>query len=241
MKLALLSDVHGNLEALDAVLADVAASGVTAIACLGDFVGYGASPNECVARLRGVVDVAVLGNHDAAALGRLTLGRFHSDAATTARWTDQHLTAECRDWLGSLPMSVAWHGHRIVHATPTEPEEWHYVLSIEDARYEFAGFAERVCFIGHSHSPGVFGTDGGMVSYARAARVAFEPGRRYIVNVGSVGQPRDGDPRAAWLAYDEEHDTVEHRRVEYDVERASARIKDAGLPAFLAERIKWGE
>jgi len=241
MKLAILSDVHGNLEALEAVLADVAASGADEIACLGDFVGYGASPNECVARLEPLVAVAVLGNHDVAALGRLKLGRFHSDAATTARWTMERLEPARRAWLEPLPYSISWHGHRVVHATPSEPEEWHYVLSIEDAQYEFAAFGERLGFIGHSHVPGVFETDGAHTGYVRTREVSLKPGRRYIVNVGSVGQPRDGDPRAAWLLYDEPADRIEHRRVEYDIESAAARIRDAGLPAFLAERIKWGE
>jgi len=241
MKLALLSDIHGNLEALDAVLADVDTCRVGAVACLGDFVGYGASPNECVGRLRPRIEAAVLGNHDAAALGRLKLGGFHSDAATTARWTLEQLAPEHRAWLESLPYTTGWHGHRLAHATPSEPEEWHYVLSIADAEIEFGAYRERVGFIGHSHVPGAFDTDGAKLGYARASRVTLATGRRYLVNVGSVGQPRDGDPRAAWLLFDADADTLEHRRVAYDIDGAATRIRAAGLPHFLAERLKWGE
>ena len=132
-RVAILSDIHANLEALDAVLADVDALQLSEIACLGDFVGYGASPNECLDRLRPRLAVAVLGNHDAAALGLLRLGGFHNDAATTARWTQQHLEERHRGWLESLPYSVLWRGLRLVHASPSGPEEWNYVLSVADA------------------------------------------------------------------------------------------------------------
>ena len=241
MKLALLSDIHGNLEALEAVLADVAACGPHAMACLGDFVGYGASPNECTDRLKPLIEVAVIGNHDAAALGRLRLGGFQTDAATAARWTAEQLTPPNRAFLETLPFTVTWHGQRVVHATPSEPEEWHYVLSIADAELEFDAFRERVGFIGHSHVPGSFETDGARVSYLRTPVVELRAGCRYLVNVGSVGQPRDGDPRAAWLLFDTDGDRLEHRRVEYDIEGAAGRIRAAGLPSFLAERLKWGE
>jgi len=241
MKLGILSDIHGNREALEVVLADVAAQGVQAIGCLGDFVGYGASPNDCIGILRAIVEVAVLGNHDVAALGRLKLGGFQSDAATTARWTMDQLEPDHRAWLEALPYTAQWRGVRLVHATPSEPEDWHYVLSIADAEIEFHAFRERIGFIGHSHVPGVFATDGAQITYTRASSVPLRSGLRYLVNVGSVGQPRDGDPRAAWMLYDDEGDTLEHRRVAYDVERSGTRIREAGLPLFLAERLKWGE
>jgi diadenosine tetraphosphatase ApaH/serine/threonine PP2A family protein phosphatase len=241
VKLAILSDIHGNLEALEAVLADVDANGAGAIACLGDFVGYGASPNECLDRLRPRLEAAVVGNHDAAALGRVRLGGFHADAATTARWTVEQLTPDHRAWLANLPYSIQWRGHRLVHATPSEPEEWHYVLSAADAEIEMLAYRERMGFIGRSHVPGVFGTDGTRMSYARGQTVRLEKGHRYLVNVGSVGQPRDGDARAAWMCFDEDRDALAHRRVEYDIERAASRIRDAGLPQFLAERLRWGE
>ncbi|HTK31652.1 MAG TPA: metallophosphoesterase family protein [Candidatus Saccharimonadaceae bacterium] len=238
---AILSDIHGNLEALEAVLADLERERPAALACLGDFVGYGASPNECVATLRPRCEAAVIGNHDLAAIGRLKLGGFNSDAAAAARWTDETLTDETRAWLTQLPYSVAWHDTRLVHASPAQPEEWHYVLSPHDASLEFESFAESLCLIGHSHYPGAFEFDGKDIRYSRVPELALEKGRRYIVNVGSVGQPRDGDPRAAYLLWDDRAGMVRHVRVAYDVDRAMQRIRDANLPAFLAERLRWGE
>jgi diadenosine tetraphosphatase ApaH/serine/threonine PP2A family protein phosphatase len=238
---AILSDIHGNLEALEAVLADIDRHGPASVACLGDFVGYGASPNECVARLRPRLEAAVLGNHDAVACGRMRIGSFNSDAATAARWTAAALEEEHRAWLAGLPYEAEWRGIRLVHASPEEPEAWHYVLSAHEAEMELGAFAEPLCLIGHSHYPGVFEGHAGRVRYLRDPEVRMETGRRYIVNVGSVGQPRDGDPRAAYLLWDDHDHSVRHVRHEYDVEGAMRRIVEAGLPRFLAERLRWGE
>jgi diadenosine tetraphosphatase ApaH/serine/threonine PP2A family protein phosphatase len=242
MRLAIVSDIHGNLEALDAVLAHVDGEAPDALACLGDFVGYGATPNECIERLRPRLGAAVLGNHDAAALGRLKLGSFNTDAASAARWTETSLTGESRAYLEALPMSVVWNGARLVHASPIHPEGWNYVLSLADAEEEMQAFGEALCFIGHSHYPGLFERDAaGAMRYTRAADVELAAGRRYLVNVPSVGQPRDGDPRAGYLLWDGEARSVRHVRLEYNVGGAMKRILDAGLPRFLADRLQWGE
>ena len=241
MRIAILSDIHGNLEALDTVLADVAARRPGAIACLGDFVGYGAAPNECIAKLRPLIEVAVAGNHDLAACGRIKLGYFNPEAARAAVWTTETLTPENLEYLRALPFSEHWRGVRVVHASPAEPEEWHYVFTPGDAALEMSACPENVCFIGHSHYPGTFELDGDRVAYTRDARVAGRAGRRYLVNVPSVGQPRDGDPRAGYLVYDDEAFTFEHVRLEYDIASAMKRIREAGLPAFLADRLQWGE
>ncbi len=241
MRLAILSDIHGNLEALEAVLADLDARGADACACLGDFVGYGAAPNECIARTRPRIEVAVAGNHDLAACGRIRLGYFNPDAAYAARWTADVLTPEHMQYLRDLPFSVAWRGVRLVHSSPAEPEEWHYVFSPGDAAFEMESCAEDVCLIGHSHYPGTFELAGAEVFYTRDERVDGTRGRRYLVNVPSVGQPRDGDPRAGYLVYDDEALRFEHVRLEYDIPAAMRRIRDAGLPAFLADRLQWGE
>jgi diadenosine tetraphosphatase ApaH/serine/threonine PP2A family protein phosphatase len=238
---AVLSDIHGNLEALDAVLADLDGRRPGSVVCLGDFVGYGASPNECIERVRPRLEAAVVGNHDAVACGRVRLSAFNSDAAAAARWTGGTLTPENRAWLESLPYTQVWRGARIVHASPDEPEEWHYVLSLDEAEHEMEAFAEALCLIGHSHVPGCFEEDGDRLRYSREPQVRLDPGRRYIVNAGSVGQPRDGDPRAAYLLWDDERRTLSHQRVAYDVETAMRRIREAGLPPFLAERLRWGE
>jgi len=241
MKLAIVSDIHGNLEALDTVLADLERRKPEAIFCLGDFVGYGASPNECIDRVRPLIEGAVMGNHDDAAIGRTALEGFNHEAARAARWTTEALTREHHDYLASLPMQLEWHGARVVHATPSEPEAWHYVLSPAEADFEMLHFTGPLCFIGHSHYPGTFASHGTRSLYTRQPKVTLEPGLRYIVNVGSVGQPRDGDPRAAYLTWDDATGELEHIRLEYDVEGAAARIRAAGLPAFLAERLRWGE
>lgn len=241
MRLAIVSDVHGNLEALETVLADLEARGPDAVACLGDFVGYGAAPNECIRRLLPRIETAVAGNHDLAACGRIKLGYFNPEAARAAIWTTETLESRHLDYLRSLPLSLPWRGVRIVHASPSEPEEWHYVFSPGDAAYEMQSCSEDVCFIGHSHYPGLFELEGARVTYTRDERVKGRRGRRYLVNVPSVGQPRDGDPRAGYLVFDDEAFTFEHVRLEYDVAAAMKRIREAGLPAFLAERLQWGE
>ena len=241
MKLAILSDIHGNLDALESVLADLAARKPDAVACLGDFVGYGAEPNACIDRTKPLIEVAVAGNHDLAACGRIRLGYFNPDAAKAARWTTEALTPEHLEYLRSLPFSVSWRGARLVHASPASPEEWHYVFSPNDAEWEMQACTEDVCFIGHSHFPGAFELDGDSIRYTREALVQGGEGRRFLINVGSVGQPRDGDPRAAYLVWDDVARTFEHVRVPYDIPAAMKRIRDAGLPVFLAERLQWGE
>jgi diadenosine tetraphosphatase ApaH/serine/threonine PP2A family protein phosphatase len=238
---AIVSDIHGNLEALEAVLEDLERREVERVVCLGDFVGYGASPNECIDRLRPRLEVAVAGNHDLAACGRLKLHYFNSDAAVAATWTDVRLTEQNREYLKTLPFTVPWRGMLLVHASPSTPNEWHYVLTPADAAMELSAFEEGICLIGHSHVPGAFVWDERRVRYTRDADVPVAAGHRYLVNVGSVGQPRDGDPRAAYLLVDEAKRTLTHVRIDYDIEGAMRRIRDAGLPAFLAERLQWGE
>jgi diadenosine tetraphosphatase ApaH/serine/threonine PP2A family protein phosphatase len=241
MLIGVVSDIHANLEALEVVLADLDRRKPDATVCLGDFVGYGASPNPCIERLRPRIEAAVIGNHDDAALGRTSLEGFNHEAASAARWTAEQLTPANIAYLESLPYQVTWRGARLVHASPSEPESWHYVLSPAEADFELRGIQENACFIGHSHYPGTFVFDGRRSVYTRQARVTIEPGRRFLVNVGSVGQPRDGDPRAAYLLWDDAAGSVEHVRLDYDIEAAGARIRGAGLPAFLAERLRWGE
>ncbi len=238
---AIVSDIHGNLEALEVVLADVRRAGAGALVSLGDFVGYGASPNECIDRLRPGIEAAVAGNHDLAACGKLRLGYFNPDAAAAARWTDAALTPENRAWLADLPFRAQWAGALLVHASPAEPSEWNYVLSPADAALELEAFEEPLCFIGHSHYPGTFGVEGRRIRYTRDHEVRLEPGHRYLVNVSSVGQPRDSDPRAGYLLWDDEAGWLRHVRLEYDVAGAMRRIHEAGLPRSLAERLQWGE
>jgi diadenosine tetraphosphatase ApaH/serine/threonine PP2A family protein phosphatase len=240
---ALLSDVHGNLEALERVLADLGQEGAEEVLCLGDLVGYGACPNECMDRLRPLLKAAVAGNHDVAARGGMQLGGFSSQAAQAARWTGGVLSPENLAYLEGLPMSVRYGGALLVHASPSEPQAWHYVLSPADALDEFASYADALCFIGHSHYPGTFRLGPGRTApaYDRESDVRLEPGTRYLVNAPSVGQPRDGDARTGYLLWDDAGAWVRHVRLDYDVQTARRRILDAGLPTFLGDRLQWGE
>ena len=240
---AVLSDIHGNLEALEAVLAEVGWSGASEILCLGDFVGYGASPNECIERLRPVVTVAVAGNHDVAVCGRIRLGSFGSNAALAARWTESVLTTQSLAYLESLPIRVCHAGALLVHSSPSDPRAWHYVVEIEEARAEFDTFMESLCLVGHLHRPGAYRLDGGtgQVGYSLEPEIPLDPQGRFLVIVPSVGQPRDGDPRAGYLLWDDGRGWVRQVRVDYDFAAARQRILDAGLPRFLGDRLQWGE
>lgn len=241
MRHAIVSDVHANLEALEAVLSDAQRRGADDFACLGDFVGYGASPNECIQQLCPRIDLAVLGNHDQAAFDPRWLEHFNPDAARAARWTAETLTRDHLDYLRELPLSLAWRGARLVHGSPAEPEEWNYVFTPAEAVHEMDACAEPVCFVGHSHVPGTFELDGHRARYTREPGIAGRRDRRYLIVVPSVGQPRDGDPRAGYLMWDDEAWTFEHVRLGYDLEGTIARIVKAGLPRALGERLRYGE
>jgi diadenosine tetraphosphatase ApaH/serine/threonine PP2A family protein phosphatase len=241
MRHAIVSDVHANLEALEAVLADIVVRGAADTVCLGDFVGYGASPNDCIALLRPRIATAVLGNHDLAALDPATLENFNPEAAAAARWTAAALTREHADYLRSLPFSVAWRGARLVHASPAEPAQWNYVFSPAEAVDEMSTCEESVCFVGHSHFPGTFEVIGPRATYTRDAHIVGQRDRRQLIVVPSVGQPRDGDPRTGYLLWDDKAWTFDHVRLDYDIEGAMRRIRAAGLPPHLADRLLWGE
>jgi predicted phosphodiesterase len=240
---AVLSDIHSNLEALEAVLADAGRAGASEILCLGDFVGYGASPNECIERLRPIVTAAVAGNHDVAVCGRIRLGSFGSNAAQAANWTGTILTPQSQAYLESLPIAVHHAGALLVHSSPSEPRAWHYVQEVEEARAEFDTFMESLCLVGHLHRPGIYRLDGrtGHVVYSREPEMPLDPQGRFLVIVPSVGQPRDGDPRAGYLLWDDGRGWVRQVRVDYNFAAARQRILDAGLPPFLGDRLQWGE
>jgi predicted phosphodiesterase len=240
---AILSDIHGNLEALESVLADVERTGAEELLCLGDFVGYGASPNECVDRLRPLLTAAVAGNHDVVVCGRNRFSDFSSPAAQAARWTGTVLTPENLAYLESLPLTARHAGALLVHASPAEPQAWHYVLSAAEARVEFEAFDEPLCLVGHSHYPGAFRLDPhtGQVGYSREPEIPLVPGIRFLVTVPSVGQPRDADPRAGYLLWDDGQGSARQVRVAYDPAVARQRILDAGLPSFLGDRLQRGE
>jgi diadenosine tetraphosphatase ApaH/serine/threonine PP2A family protein phosphatase len=247
VRYAVLSDVHGNLEARSAVLADAASEGALGVLCLGDAVGYGADPVACIELLGERSTGMVAGNHEYGALGLLDLRWFNPVARAAALWTREQLGADHQGYLSGLPLSSALGEATCVHASPRRPEEWDYLLSAEDGFEAFPDFATRLCFVGHSHRPGVWSPGSSGPAHEDLGgpawhdhRIPFHDGRRYIVNVGSVGQPRDRDPRAAYVVWDEDERSITLRRVTYDHKAAAAKILRAGLPRALADRLAHG-
>lgn len=238
MRTAILSDIHGNLEALEAVLTACQAVDVDDYVCLGDIVGYGASPNACVERIRALTDRVIAGNHDHAAVGLADLENFNPLARTAAVWTAEELTRENADYLRTRPMTVEAGDTICVHATPYEPEAWHYVFDAQDAEACFRLTDWRLCFLGHSHVAFICIAKGRRRETGSAA--TFSDGCRYVINAGSVGQPRDLDPRAAFALWDRPGEEVRIVRVGYDIVGAQTRMLNAGLPPLLAERLAAG-
>jgi diadenosine tetraphosphatase ApaH/serine/threonine PP2A family protein phosphatase len=237
---ALVSDIHSNLEALEAVLADIAGQAVDEILCLGDLVGYGADPNECTRRIGDLTSHVVSGNHDSAVVGQTDISHFNPHARRAVAWTAEIIDPEQARYLSRRPFVDRIDDLLLVHATPSEPDAWNYLLTAPAARAEFGSFSESICFIGHSHQPIFFCSDGAVHS-GKTDRLTCDPGLRYIVNIGSVGQPRDGDPRSCYAIYDADRRVVQLRRVAYDIKSAQRKILKAGLPPVLAARLSRGE
>lgn len=239
MRYAILGDIHSNNEALRAVLADVERVGADRILCLGDIVGYGAEPGECIREIYTRRIDSVLGNHDSAVVGHTPLDWFNDYARAAVVWTAGRLSGEEKKYLSSLPLTGEYEGFTIVHSSLAAPAEWNYVTGIIEAMRCFECLTAPLCFVGHSHMPVIFRESGGITRHMEKA-IRIEKNAHYIVNVGSVGQPRDGDPRAGYGLYDAGQMSVELRRVSYDVRKASAAIIAAGLPEFLALRLEKG-
>jgi diadenosine tetraphosphatase ApaH/serine/threonine PP2A family protein phosphatase len=241
VRYAVLSDLHSNLEALTAVLDAADALGIDGAVCLGDLVGYGPDPNEVIDLVRVRAASVVRGNHDHAAVEPGHEAYFNPWGQAAIRWTRKRLTKENRDFLSGLPLAASVSGVRLVHACPSEPETWRYVMDEDDAADEFDAFDEAVCLIGHSHIPLCAVSAGSVVSLSSDDEVPIEDGKRYLINVGSVGQPRDGDPRAAFGVLDLARSTIRRHRVEYDAGATRDKILTAGLPRFLGDRLLRGQ
>jgi diadenosine tetraphosphatase ApaH/serine/threonine PP2A family protein phosphatase len=238
---AVISDVHANWHALEAVLAEVEREEPDELWCLGDLVGYGPRPNPCCAAVERRAALCLAGNHDLGVLGAIDLGEFAGDAAVAARWTRGVLAEGSRAFLQSLGSSAALEGVELFHASPRDPV-WEYVLSAEAARAALDLTKAPLVLVGHSHVPLAIALeaevlDGGLAPGGTESQLG--PGRR-LLNPGSVGQPRDGDPRAAWVLLDFGAGLASFRRVEYELARAQAEIRERGLPDALAERLAHG-
>lgn len=239
MRIALFGDIHANLEALEAVLADAAAQGCTDYICLGDVVGYNADPSACLEKVRAMGCPVVKGNHDEDASGTHSLDSMNPVAAAALEWTRLQLHEDQRAWLRRLRMVRQVEDFTIVHSTLDQPANWNYVTNRFDAMSNFSYQFTQICFHGHTHVPRVYvKTD--KVQEVPAESITIEEGAKYFINAGSVGQPRDGDPRACYAIYDLTHKLVVFRRLDYDRETTKRKILDAGLPPMLAERLDDG-
>ncbi len=240
-KYAILGDIHANWEALTAVLEDAETNGVNAYVCVGDIVGYNANPSECLDKIREICGTAVVrGNHDHYVSHNESLDDFHPLAANVIDWTKKQLSDEQIKYLRNLRLSRIVDRFTIVHSTLDMPEKWGYVLDTLDASANFNYQNTSICFHGHTHVPVVFEHQSHVT---RTTPTVFTTtlGRKYFINTGSVGQPRDGDIRASYIIYEPKIRRVELRRVEYDIKTTQRKIIEAGLPERLASRLEYGK
>jgi diadenosine tetraphosphatase ApaH/serine/threonine PP2A family protein phosphatase len=244
VQVAAITDIHSNLPALEAVLEAIDATGVEEIWCLGDVVGYGAQPDACADLIRERCDLCLVGNHDIAVLGGLDIASFSEAAAVAVSWTRENVAPRTLDFLRDLEPAAQREGIGLYHASPRDPV-WEYVLSIEQAQACMEAQAERIGLIGHSHVALFFsgsgdGSDDTLGSQAVDGASLDLASGSWLINPGSVGQPRDGDPRAAWLELDTERTTAHFHRVAYSIDSAAETIAAAGLPQRLANRLYIG-
>ncbi len=238
MKILVLSDIHANLDALERVIEEAGRLGPAMLVCLGDVVGYGANPRECIRMIDSHADVKICGNHDLAAAGVQDYANFNSVASISIEWTSHALEAGDIALLKGYEPTRSMEDCLFTHASPVDPLGWEYIYTMSRARYVMDHVAERIVFVGHTHIPGVisFDADGaGRVEHDRVVRL--EPDRRYLVNSGSVGQPRDGIDAASFSMLDLDENTLSMHRTSYDVVRAQSRIRAEGLPEVLAGRL----
>ena len=239
---AVLGDIHANIDALNAVLDDARAQGVTHFVCVGDVVGYNAAPAACIRAVRDELGCpCVRGNHDHYVSDPGTnLADFHPSAAQVVEWTRSQLAADDVQWLHDLPLQKPVMGFMLVHATLDKPDHWGYVFENQQAEANFSCQYTPLCFHGHTHVPIIYSNEPGGVVHYQPRDFTLELGQRLFINVGSVGQPRDGDPRASYVVYDMAARQIRFRRVAYDVQAAMARNRLAGLPEKCASRLEIG-
>lgn len=241
MRYGIISDIHSNLEAFRAVLDALSKEKIDEYLFIGDLVGYGADPHACIKEMKALGPKELIaGNHDRGSLDLLDIGYFNEYAAEAVIWTKGVLGKEELDYLGSFRLIYESDKFTLVHGSLEKPEDFNYIMDEDEAYRTMKLMNTAICFVGHSHAAGIFHSAGGRAAFAAAPDIKIEQGNKYVVNVGSVGQPRDGDSRAAYAIYDEEASAVEIRRVAYDVKAAQRKILDAGLPGWLASRLAEG-
>ncbi len=237
MRHALLSDIHSNWEALETALDYLKKEKVDEYCVLGDTIGYGANPNECFAWMTQNAQVAVMGNHEKAMIDPGILKDFSSNACSAAEWTSEVLMPEHRQRIHDLHYLHINLFSTMAHGSPDRPEKFRYLISFEDARGSFLCFKTALCFVGHTHIPTLFSEASESAVYLKPGKYELQRTEHYILNPGSVGQPRDRDPRLSLGIFDDKHWTFEIVRLEYDNQKAADKIRKAGLPAYLADRL----
>lgn len=241
MLYGIFSDIHSNLAAFEAVLDSMKAFGVERRVCLGDLVGYGADPDACVALAKANADVCLIGNHDSVAIKWESDAGFNPYAKKAIEWTQEHLSEDSLKYMRTLPYLFEEDDICFVHASPMSPADWVYITDLEDALDAFDHFSGRYCFVGHTHSPVIVAMhEGAIPKIVESGSYQAETGERLLVNVGSVGQPRDRDPRACYCIFDSLKNSVKLIRVEYDILRTQEKMREAGMPQFLVERLGVG-
>ncbi len=241
MRYGLFSDVHGNFPALESVIHAFQNENIDQYFCAGDVVGYGADPVRCIDRVKNLPSVCVAGNHDWAVLGKVDTSDFNPAAKAAIVWTKKNISSEDSNFLKGLTLIHKNADFILVHGSLQEPERFHYLFDREETRGTFDLMDRAVCFVGHTHVAGVFVEENHRVSDFSFSNLKVEKNRRYIVNLGSVGQPRDGDSRAYYCIFDTKTKMISIKRVDYDVTETQRRILNAGLPEFLASRLILGQ
>lgn len=239
MRIAIFSDIHSNLEALEAVFEDMEAQNVRHRICLGDVVGYGASPHECLELTRKHSLYILMGNHDEASSSQPNV-QYQGHVQAGIELSRKLLSEEEKSFLNQLERKVTWENLTLTHASLYQPERWHYLNTPLNIEINFQYQKKQICFCGHTHIPLFLEKVILTSSQKPQGMLKINPEKRYLINCGSVGQPRDGDSRASYTIYDDELQTVEFRRVIYDIESAQKRIREAGLPAILSDRLSKG-
>lgn len=242
MRIGLISDIHANLEALEAVLKALSAEAVDQTFCLGDLVGYGPDPNLCIEKTIESVNLVVAGNHDHAAVGLVSTAPFNEHARAAIEWTKKVISDEYAEYLKNLPLMQCKENITAVHASPECPDQWRYVIGEDDAYRNLMGLTTNLCFVGHTHMPlgYMMDTENNLYFQQDLTAAEIESNRKYLINVGSVGQPRDGDTRACLGILDTEKGLFELKRVKYDFKVTQEKMVQKKLPEFLIERLSWG-
>jgi predicted phosphodiesterase len=243
MRYAIISDIHGNVEALQAVLADMKTRSIDEIVCLGDIVGYYPDPEKCIELVRNNVKYCVAGNHDYAAINKIDIQTFTYYAFVAMEWTRNHISRNAMEFLSSLPLSIEQDGLYFTHSSPSNTQDWIYVFpDSEEAVFEaFNSLVHRLNFIGHTHWPSIMIQEDDKIILCPEHTVKLNPDNFYLVNVGSVGQPRDFDSRSCYAIYDSDIDEIALVRVAYDYSVTQKKIIENNLPGFLAERLEKGK